>query len=660
MNSLNTLRLGLRSQHSRQLNGVQNVIKQYSSAKNEEIIIPKRIHRGPTDILRVLASTVKPDPTAPHYKYHDDPYLTPQSNVGKRSFALSKESGRKAAQWIRAQNAELFQHKVAFPPVEAFYPRAVYDENSEVDEEVLKQVIKDVLVSDAITVYQLLEKNGKNISHSTKQSLLELLCFFNCEDTLPEDMIEERWFRHGVLRKDKHRKTWKDNGLAEAIFRSFESPDSVSYCTLLQGMTRYYQVDRAWHLYEEMKEKRISLTRDAYNSLIRVVCFLREGNEHRWQLIQELLTEMSKQKMQPNTGTLNAVLEAVSSMGSQKHVKTYALRLLAEMRRVGVQPSLASYYYLLITFCKERGPISTILVDIMNAIEGQTFTIQDPKDTFFFVTAMDICRNHLQDLELAHRVDRLLHVGDNYDLIGDSFKESIYYRHYFVLLCNMEPLEVFMGYYNKLVPHIYIPEPAVMEEVIKAVDMNGAAEHFPKLWSDMVIFDHIERANNVAAILSGMVKYEPQEPNDLTKKFSEIALDAWNKLEVGVDEEKYRQFRWTGPVLGNIMILCLRGGKFDNALDVLNKLEKDQNNIVGIPTVEALQSFIDACVSQNKPREGIQCIQYAADAGFPETGKFAQHLSRSLDLNAEQVTKLTNIVGQEVIQATKTESAAEQ
>jgi hypothetical protein len=36
-------------------------------------------------------------------------------------------------------------------------------------------------------------------------------------------------------------------------------------------------------------------------------------------------------------------------------------------------------------------------------------------------------------------------------------------RHYFVLLCNMEPLEIFMEYYNKLVPHIYIPEPAVME-----------------------------------------------------------------------------------------------------------------------------------------------------------------------------------------------------
>jgi hypothetical protein len=68
--------------------------------------------------IQALASTVQPDPTAPHYKYHDDPYLTPLSNVGKRSFALSKESGRKAAQWIRAQNSELFQHKVAYPAVQ--------------------------------------------------------------------------------------------------------------------------------------------------------------------------------------------------------------------------------------------------------------------------------------------------------------------------------------------------------------------------------------------------------------------------------------------------------------------------------------------------------------------------------------------------------------
>jgi pentatricopeptide repeat domain-containing protein 3 len=82
-----------------------------------------------------------------------------------------------------------------------------------------------------------------------------------------------------------------------------------------------------------------------------------------------------------------------------------------------------------------------------------------------------------------------------------------------------------------------------VQEVIKAVDMNGAAEYFPKLWSDMVIFDHTERANNVSAILSGMVRNEPQLSSDLSDKFAGIAWDAWEKLEVSGDEEKYRQFR---------------------------------------------------------------------------------------------------------------------
>jgi hypothetical protein len=45
-----------------------------------------------------------------------------------------------------------------------------------------------------------------------------------------------------------------------------------------------------------------------------------------------------------------------------------------------------------------------------------------------------------------------------------------------VLLCNMEPLEVFMEYYNKLVPHIYIPEPAVMEV--------NSANYFYRLFND--------------------------------------------------------------------------------------------------------------------------------------------------------------------------------
>lgn len=55
--------------------------------------------------------------------------------------------------------------KFSFLFVQAFYPRPVYDDDSEVDEEVLKKVIDDVLVSDAITVFQLLQKKGQSKSY---------------------------------------------------------------------------------------------------------------------------------------------------------------------------------------------------------------------------------------------------------------------------------------------------------------------------------------------------------------------------------------------------------------------------------------------------------------------------------------------------------------
>lgn len=66
---------------------------------------------------QALASTLNIDHTATHYKYHDDPYLIPSSNVGKRTFALAKESGRKAAQWIMKEHPELFNASAADPAI---------------------------------------------------------------------------------------------------------------------------------------------------------------------------------------------------------------------------------------------------------------------------------------------------------------------------------------------------------------------------------------------------------------------------------------------------------------------------------------------------------------------------------------------------------------
>lgn len=82
-------------------------------ATDEEIVVPKRIPRSPTDILNALSATVGRDPTAAHYKYHDDPFLIPASNIGKRSFAMAQESGRKAARWIRQTDRQWFNVRIS-------------------------------------------------------------------------------------------------------------------------------------------------------------------------------------------------------------------------------------------------------------------------------------------------------------------------------------------------------------------------------------------------------------------------------------------------------------------------------------------------------------------------------------------------------------------
>lgn len=186
-----------------------NFVRTFSTTPDEKIEIPKRIPRGPTDILRALESTVGRDPTAAHYKYHDDPYLIPFSSNGKRIFAMSQEAGRKAAHWIRREHADLFQHKEADPMIEAFVPPMIYTENSEVAVTDLQKLINTAQVSDAVLVYKLLKQKGNDVTPELEQGILELVCYQNCEDGPSGEFIEEKWFKQASKGKEKLRKTWK-------------------------------------------------------------------------------------------------------------------------------------------------------------------------------------------------------------------------------------------------------------------------------------------------------------------------------------------------------------------------------------------------------------------------------------------------------------------
>lgn len=97
------------------LNRIAKLYSTTSSAVTaDKIEIPKRIPRSSTDILNALASTVGHDPTAAHYKYHDDPFLIPMSNIGKRTFAMAQEAGRKAAKWIKQEHQDFFRVRIHY------------------------------------------------------------------------------------------------------------------------------------------------------------------------------------------------------------------------------------------------------------------------------------------------------------------------------------------------------------------------------------------------------------------------------------------------------------------------------------------------------------------------------------------------------------------
>lgn len=163
---------------------------------------------------------------------------------------------------------------------------------------------------------------------------------------------------------------------------------------------------------------------------------------------KDILNQMNKLDVPMNLRTLNSILQVLSTMITKTESKKYALKTIAEAKKFNIEPCLASYCYLLKIFCSDSmfeilkyqffkffinyttyflgNNKSTILVDILNHLEGKSFTIQDITDTNFFMAAMENCRYHLQNFGVAQRVHSLLLSKNNYNLIGDSYKESIY------------------------------------------------------------------------------------------------------------------------------------------------------------------------------------------------------------------------------------------
>ncbi|XP_012283208.1 protein PTCD3 homolog, mitochondrial [Orussus abietinus] len=635
---------------------LQSTATSTSASPNPEIVIPHKKERGPTDILRALSHTISHDSTAAHYKFHDDPYFTPLSINSKRRYALAKESGRKAAMWILQEHADLFQHRLSEPKIEAFAPRAVYDNKNDATEDALLSAINHGRVTDAIKIYELLEGE---ISTTGKQALLELLCFYNSTDPQSNELHEERWFQYA----QKNVVLWKDNEIIQQLFtflKRQEETRALAYNTLISGTAKYLQVMTTWDLYAECKEKNIPLSITTYNYLIATIPNFKYIMEERKELLWEMLKEINTNGIKPNVRTLNAALKVVTAASttySQKLSKDLVRKLLTEFKNIGIKPSLASYYYVLQAFYQPKGTISNILVEIIKEARTQDLTPQDPQDILFFSTAMKVAKEYFQDRSITASIHDLLMKDDNYNFIGNAGMEGSYYRNYMNSLLVTETFERFMEIYNTLVPTIYIPESSVFTNILNAVQSNSpdiGQSLIPLLWSHMVMFNFLDRDTLVLQILRLMsVECRPEKTSPLNQQFAEIAWTVWTYFQEK-NSKLLQTINWPIAVFACVTQLLIRGDQFEKMIELIAYVTTEESITTGTLPDDAFEEMLLTCINEGYIKECFLLLEYAVKVGYDNTNMLAKKICHTLPLNSTEKNKLINWFGKDIFEISHT------
>ncbi|XP_024881775.1 protein PTCD3 homolog, mitochondrial [Temnothorax curvispinosus] len=623
-----------------------------TSASSTDVHIPKRIERGPTDILKALETTISRDYTAPHYKFHDDPYLTPLSKMHNRSYALAKESGRKTAMWVRQEHRDLFQHKVADPEIKAFVPPPIYTEESKVTEETLLYEISNGHISNSITIYDLLKGE---ITVPTKQALLELLCFYNnCEHT-SDDLLENRWY---ALEQKRKANAWISYPQIDVLFEFLKQQEptvaAAAYTAMICGLAKHSSPDRAWHLYDESQGKKIPLSIDGYNAVMSMVPMLRQGEEKSKSLVMEIYRAMAANGITPNIHTFNAALNIATTIKTNRVALDFVSNILADIMKFELKPSLTTYFYLLRILSRFGDASYNSFMKILESLKEETLTIQSEKDLNFFVTAMEIASRQFCERQAGEMVNELLLAGENYKFIGNNYREHVYYRFYLELILATEEFETFFNLYSKLVPHVTIPEPAVMSAILEALKLHPAetaTQYIPKLWSHMIMFGHLDREELLENILHLMSEHcKPAPDSSLNAQFADMALAIWDHIQTQ-NVRKMQHVLISNTVVGNIIILLLRGNNFDKTVEIISSLVRSPHLIKNSNTIitEHINEIFELCLAQAHVPAIFTLLEYVTFHNLEGAGEMAKKLHKTVSLTSNQENILISLVGNDVL-----------
>ncbi|KAG7329005.1 hypothetical protein KOW79_007179 [Hemibagrus wyckioides] len=618
------------------------------SGSEGEIVIPRKKTWSKEAVLQALAATVNRDPTAYQYMFQDDSYLTPRTSGEFKLYSLSQESGRNAAKYFINTYPRYFQKHFAEPHIPCLMPETLELQIEEVSEAALVERIRLRKVKAAVDMYDQLVQAGSPVSLDLTNDLLDLICLHGDRDPAREDSPEQRTDsvveekEDSKRRKGRPRKAselltivWRENNNAQRIFNTMPERNSRSYRALIRGMVKYGAYSKAFDMYTDLLNNRLTADVYTFNALIIAAAEVRDKYGDKWDLIIDLLKQMAQQKVKPNLITFNTVLKVLRWCGSL--ARSQAFPILNEMKALGIGPSLATYDHILGIFYKAASSAqghTEILQEVLNEMSGKSFTAQDPDDVQFFPNVMRICLDN-KDIEQAYRVHSLLEVGDNWQLLGDSYNQSIYYGRFFNLLCMMEHIDVVLKWYRELIPSLFFPNSQGIKDLLQALDTDNRLDLLPQIWKDIKRMGHDNKLDLLEQILSLMAR--EKQSTEVQHSFADCALDI-KRLFMPSDHGRV-PLNWSTNSLSSITSILLAAERIQEAGEMLN-IFKSTNRI---PSEDLMNEFFACIKAHNDVQQAVELVQISASFCLPVTPHLIERVQKEFELTDEQKVMLSEL-----------------
>ncbi|XP_070583956.1 small ribosomal subunit protein mS39 [Erythrolamprus reginae] len=610
--------------------------------KEETIFLPRKKTWDKSAVLKALSLTVNRDITAVPYMFQDDPYLIPRNSSEHHFFSSSKASGQNAAKFVINTHPELFEKDYAEPHIQSLMPKKAALQLEEVSEVALKNLIQLRKVKASVNMYDQLLQAGTSVSLEISNSLLDLLCFYgdrepNEENDSSSENQEETPPRRQFARNSSKSQqiTWRENNNAERIFHLMPEKNAHSYCTMIRGMAKHGECQKAFDMYADLVNKNLKADVSTFNTLILAAIDVKEKYIEKWACIEDLLRQMAEHDIQPNLLTFNSVLKALKQCGRVSRAK--ARLILNEMKALNIEPSLATYYHLVCMSHNIAGfaeSQSHVLYAIINEIERKTFCPQDPDDIYFFPNAMKTCLE-LKDVQLAYRLYRMVEKADNRIMLGNMTRKNFYYMSFFELLAMMENLDVLLKWYKELVPSAFYPNIRTIMLLLQALDSGDCLELIPQIWKDVKQFGFSLRDTIVQEVLALMAR-DIQSP-ETQVAFADCAENIKSLHDL---KSKNMQLLWKDTSLNNTTILFARAGRIEAAWNML-QLFKKYSQVPSDLTVKEMFS----CIKQSSQVDkALELIKLAAEYGIQSTSVLAKTTLEEFELSEEQRRTLVDII----------------